>query len=90
MIKKVLLISAACIFLTACYDKTRIEADCSTISEENAKRMDFYYQACLLRDSAHDCSNQIPKMFCEKVVIEYNEDYSIKSIQKLLDVESLE
>lgn len=92
MIKRILLISAACLFLVACKsDKTTITTDCSTVSGENAKRMDFFYQACLLRDSAYDCSRQIPKMFCEKIVIEYNEDYSIKSIQKLLsDVESLE
>lgn len=91
MIKNILLISAACLFLVACNPKTRIEADCSTVSGESAKRMDFYYQACLLRDSAYDCSNQVPKMFCERVIIEYNDDHSVNSIQRLLsDVESLE
>ena len=90
MIKRFLTITMACLFLAACYE-SKIETDCSTISEDNAKRMDFYFQSCLLKDSAQNCALYTPRMFCERVIIEYNENHSVKSIQRLLPgIESLE
>lgn len=95
MIKSFLVITMACLFLVACKnDKTTITTDCSNISDESAKRMETHYLNCKSANPSSTslslgCETNLKNLFCEKIIIEYNDDDSVKSIRKLLTGEEI-
>ncbi len=95
MIKRFLTITMACFFLVACKgEKTSIVTDCSSISDEAAQRMETHYLNCKLSNPSStrlslNCENGLEDLFCEKIIIEYNNDYTVKSVRKLLTGEEI-
>lgn len=87
MIKKLMILGVVCLFLVACgNDRVEIISDCSEISEKNGVRMDEHYMACKAGGNATStCSAEAIDMYCEKRIIEYSEDGSVKSIHNILD-----